>query len=105
MFVVMYRWRLKPGQERAFADAWARITVLARERCGSDGSALLKADDGTWCAIARWPNRAARTACFDNGPLDADAGQTMRDATAERLPDVEMEMVTDLWGQGPAQLA
>ena len=103
MFVVMYRWRLKPGQEAAFREGWERITRLAHARCGSLGSALLTGDDGVWCAVARWPSREAREVCFAQS-LDDAASELMRDAVAERLPAVEMDMVLDLWA-APISLA
>ena len=98
MFVVMYRWRLKPGSEPTFREGWERITRLASARCGSLGSALLTGEDGVWCAIARWPSREAREACFAQ-VLDEHASAKMRDAVLERLPAVEMDMVVDLWHQ------
>ena len=97
MFVVMYRWRLKSGKEESFREGWERITRLAYARCGSAGSALLTGDDGVWCAVARWPSREAREACFAQA-LDDEASAMMREAVAERLPDIEMDMVLDLWG-------
>jgi heme-degrading monooxygenase HmoA len=97
MFVAIYRWRLKAGCEESFRAAWGRITDLARERCGSGGSALFRAEDGTWVAVARWPERAARERCFAAGPLDADAMQQMREAVAENLPGYELDAVDDRW--------
>jgi heme-degrading monooxygenase HmoA len=97
MFVAVYRWRLKPGLEEQFREAWHRTTMLARERCGSLGSALFRAQDGSWVAIARWPDREARTRCFERGPLDAEAHQRMREAILEKSEDLELESSDDLW--------
>ena len=104
MFVAVYRWRLKPGLEEQFRRGWCRITELARERCGSGGSALFRAADGSWVAIARWPDRAAREACFAEGPLDLQAAALMNDAIAERLPELELEAVDDLWTSIPLRI-
>ena len=97
MFVTVYRWRLKPGQEEQFRVGWRRITELARERCGSLGSALFRAQDGSWVAIARWPEREARTRCFERGSLDPEASLRMREAILEKFEDLELESSDDLW--------
>lgn len=95
MFVAVYRWRLKPGSEEAFAAAWRDVT-LAAQPYGSGGSALFKADDGTWAAIARWPDRKSRTQFFEARSQDHD-DSAMWDAVAERFPPLELQMVDDLW--------
>ncbi len=105
MFVAIYRWRLKPGHEERFRSGWARITDLARERCGSGGSSLFDAGDGTWVAIARWPDRAARERCFAAGPLDIAATAQMRAAILEALPDLELDSVDDRWTGFPPSTA
>jgi heme-degrading monooxygenase HmoA len=99
MFVALYRWRLKPSEDENFRRGWQRVTELARERCGSLGSALFRSADGTWVAIARWPSRSARDACFAKGVLDEEAARLMREAVEERLPDLELESVLDLWAR------
>ena len=48
MFVVVYRWRLKPGHEAQFARDWRDVTLLAREKYGSGGSSLFKAHDDSY---------------------------------------------------------
>jgi heme-degrading monooxygenase HmoA len=101
MFVAVYRWKLKPGHEASFQAGWERITLLAREQCGSGGSALFRDKEGTWVGIARWPDRAAREACFSKGPLDAEASAAMKNAVAEVLPDMELDAVSNLWADLP----
>jgi heme-degrading monooxygenase HmoA len=97
MFVAVYRWRLKPGLEEQFREGWRRITMLAREQCGSLGSALFQAQDGSWVAIARWPDRDARTRCFERGSLDLAASQSMGEAILEKFEALELESSDDLW--------
>jgi heme-degrading monooxygenase HmoA len=97
MFVAVYRWRLKHGLEEQFREAWHRTTMVAREQCGSLGSALFRAQDGSWVAIARWPDREARTRCFERGALDTKAHQLMREAILEKFEDLELESSDDLW--------
>lgn len=93
MFVVLYRWRLVPGSEEAFADAWSRITVLLRG-AGSHGSRLHRGSDGLWYAYAQWPDDATRQRAFAH-PRDPAASAQMRAAIAESLPEVVLETVRD----------
>ncbi len=97
MFVALYRWRIRPGHEDAFRDAWHRMTELVRERCTSGGSALFRDADGTFVAIARWESRDAWRRCFANGALDAALATRMSDAVLERLPHAELDGLDDLW--------
>jgi len=92
---VLYRWRLRPGTELRFIEAWSRVTLLLREQRGALGSRLHRADDGTWYAYAQWPSSAARDAAFHGEPVDPLAAQEMRDAIEERFPEVLLECVRD----------
>ncbi len=94
MFVAIYRWRLKAGREQEFAQAWERVTRLIVRECGSGGSALFRADDGTYAALARWPDRESRERCAAR--YDEDLAR-MTDCIAERYPEQRLESVTDLW--------
>ena len=93
MFAVVYRWRLHPGREEQFADGWARVTRAIAATCGSFGSRLHRADDGTWVAYARWPDAAARERCAFDEP---EGERLMAEAVAERFPELRLELVTDL---------
>ncbi len=57
MYVVFYRWKLKPGSEESFAKYWEEGTHLFRNEQKALGSRLHKADDGTYFAYAQWPDR------------------------------------------------
>ena len=56
MIAIVYRWRVTDGMEEQFVDGWSRVTRAIREHCGSHGSRLHRAEDGTWLAYARWPD-------------------------------------------------
>lgn len=58
MFIALYRWKLKAGKEQQFRAAWSQVTLAIRENCGSLGSRLHQAEDGTWAAYAQWPTKA-----------------------------------------------
>lgn len=93
--IALYRWRLHPGQEAAFVDAWAQVTRALRER-GSWGSRLHRGDDGLWYGYAQWPDDATRQAAFAvQDPTLTAAQATMQAAIAERFPPTLLTPVAD----------
>jgi heme-degrading monooxygenase HmoA len=94
-FIVLYRWRLHPGEEQSFIAAWSRVTELLRTQRGAIGSRLHRGSDGIWYAYAQWPNSEAREQAFALGPVDAEAKAAMRQAIAEGLSEVILECVAD----------
>ncbi len=92
---ILLHWRLKPGREGIFAAAWDVVTraMLAH---GSYGSALFEASDGTYYALARWPDAQARAAAMSDEVLDA-AHRAMADAIAETLPSVALTERINHW--------
>jgi heme-degrading monooxygenase HmoA len=95
-YAVIYRWRLRPGYEEQFAAAWRRVTLAIHDQCGSYGSRLHQAADGTWVAYARWPSAEARAACFAAGSPDPEGSRLMREAVEEAYDDVELTVADDL---------
>ena len=79
MFVVIYRWQLKPGMEEEFRSAWRKMTRAISFRYGTLGSRLHQADDGSWLGYAQWPNRARWETMRAKPPADAEAAALMRD--------------------------
>ncbi|HET7592945.1 MAG TPA: antibiotic biosynthesis monooxygenase [Rhodanobacteraceae bacterium] len=92
--VVIYRWRLRPGMEATFTQAWSRVTELLRAR-GSLGSRLHRGAEGIWYGYAQWPSAKARADAFAPGPVDEAATAQMRSAIAERFPEIILEPVAD----------
>lgn len=95
-FAVLYRWRLHPGLEDSFAEAWYRVSERLRSERGSLGSRLHRGADGLWYSYAQWPNAQARDDAFSLGAVDPQASEQMSRAIAERLPEVVLEPVADL---------
>ncbi|MCX5380433.1 antibiotic biosynthesis monooxygenase [Streptomyces sp. NBC_00091] len=93
MFAVIYRWRLQQGKEEQFGAAWHRMTDAIHRSCGSYGSRLHQADDGTWLAYARWPDAATRERCQG---ADPEALELMRASIAESFPEIRCAIVDDL---------
>ena len=96
MFVVIYRWKLRDGRESEFQDAWRRATEAIYTHRGSLGSQLMKASDGTYYAIARWPTRDLWLNRSQPRPADPEASKTMVELTELAYPPVELEMAEDM---------
>ena len=86
MFVVLYRWRIKPGQEEQFRAAWARATEKITARYGALGSRLHQVDDGSWLAYAQWPDRERWLLMRSGPPVAPDEFAQMQ--AAEESPGV-----------------
>ena len=85
--VILYRWRLRPGHEAQFKEAWSVVTRSLIER-ESLGSRLHEGDDGVWYAYAQWQSAEARKAAFAQ-PLGVDEAQrAMADAVLEHFPEI-----------------
>jgi len=94
-FSVLYRWKLHPGMETSFVEAWSRVSALLLTQRGSLGSRLHRGDDGIWVSYAQWPSAEARSAAFSGAPVDAEATRQMHAAIAETFPEVVLESVAD----------
>jgi heme-degrading monooxygenase HmoA len=94
MFIVLYRWRIKPGKEEQFIEAWSEITALYREKFGSMGSRLHRGDDRLFYAYAQWRSDADRREAFKNAPK-SESGEKMRDAIEEGFPEIRLEILSD----------
>ena len=92
--MVLYRWRLHPGSEASFIEAWSRITELLRERAGSLGSRLHRGSDGIWYGYAQWPDAETRQLAFAQS-LDPAAAAQMRTGISESLPEILLAPVAD----------
>ena len=96
MFIALYRWRLKEGQEERFREGWRRRTEEIYERRGSYGSRLHRAEDGTWVAYAQWPDRRTWESASGVEAADGEAEEMMRESVEAAHPTVLMEVSDDL---------
>jgi Antibiotic biosynthesis monooxygenase len=94
-FIVLYRWKLCAGAEDAFVEAWSRISVKLRDERGSLGSRLHCGSDGIWYSYAQWPNAQQRDKAFAMGSVDSEAALQMKQAIAEELPELVLDMKAD----------
>ncbi len=95
MIIYLYRWKLKPGKEADFADAWAIVTKELKAKCSSLGSRLHLGGDGLFYGYAQWPDKKTREEAKLSGDRIEDARRRMRDATAESLPEIVLEPQAD----------
>jgi heme-degrading monooxygenase HmoA len=95
ILIVLYRWRLRPGHEELFIEAWSRISELLRSQHGSMGSRLHRGSDGIWYSYAQWPNAKSRVDAFSLGHVDSEAAEQMAQAAIERLPEITLKCVAD----------
>lgn len=65
MYVAVYAWRVKPGYEERFREAWRRGTARITEIYGSHGSRLHRAEDGRFLGYAEWPDEATWRKAFE----------------------------------------
>lgn len=94
-FCAIYRWRLHPGSEERFVQAWSRVTQLLRDERGSLGSRLHRGPDGVWYSYTQWPSAAAKAEGLAKPSVDPQAWQQLRDCIAESLPELVLEPVAD----------
>ena len=56
MFAAIYKWRVLPGREAEFEEAWRLGTIAIRDQLGGWGSRLHRAANGEYFAYAQWPD-------------------------------------------------
>lgn len=94
---ILYRWRVKPGMEAQFRQAWAEGTGLIHQACGSHGARLHQGNDGLFWSYALWPDEETRKRCFrESGVLKHPAFPRMQDAVAEHFDEIILTPEVDL---------
>ncbi|MDQ1558135.1 MAG: hypothetical protein QOD32_1195 [Pyrinomonadaceae bacterium] len=96
MFIALYHWKLREGQEEKFREGWRRRTEEIYRKCGSLGSRLHRADDGTWLGYAQWPDRRAWEAARQVAVTDTEAPALMKESVEVSYPETLMEVADDL---------
>jgi len=96
MFAVLYRWKLKPGTEEAFREAWKAMTERITVQRGTGGSRLHRTDDGDFAAYAVWPSRERWEAAGKLPSSDPEAGARMKACIEESRPITLLDVLDDL---------
>jgi heme-degrading monooxygenase HmoA len=97
MFIAVYRWKLKEGLEQKFREGWRRRTGEIYRKCGSLGSRLHRAEDGTWVAYAQWPDRQSWEAARQVPVGDREAPAMMKESVEVSYPEMLLELTDDLF--------
>ncbi|MDA0912201.1 MAG: hypothetical protein O2818_00860 [Bacteroidetes bacterium] len=95
-YAVLYVFKVKPGRQEDFEEAWEAVTLAIRDQNQSGGSRLYKSSDETYWAHALWPS--AQT--LKNAQLDVhalNAREVMVDACESIQSLGEGELVIDCW--------
>ena len=103
MFIALYHWRVKTGKEGNFQEGWHQRTLEIYRQCGSLGSRLHRADDGTWFAYAQWPDRETYDAINAIPPTENRSRKLFRESIEYAYPDVYLNVVDDLIEKLPFQ--
>ena len=83
MIQVIYRWRVKAGQEQAFTRAWSQGTRAIRSTSkGAYGSVLLRSHRQPleYAGIATWERLEDVQAFWKSAPPDPDAFRRVSEA-------------------------
>ncbi|MEW6732643.1 MAG: antibiotic biosynthesis monooxygenase [Acidobacteriota bacterium] len=99
MFIALYHWKLKPGQERRFQEGWHRRTQEIYQKCGSLGSRLHRGEDGTWYAYAQWPDKQTWEAAGKIPVEHREALVMMQESIEQTYPSIYLDVVDDLLQQ------
>jgi heme-degrading monooxygenase HmoA len=95
VFCALYRWRLHPGTEQTFVDAWSRVTQLLVSERGSLGSRLHRGPDDIWYSYTQWPSAEAKAEGLARPSVDPEGWARLREAIAESLPEIILDPVAD----------
>ncbi|HWU24960.1 MAG TPA: antibiotic biosynthesis monooxygenase [Rhizomicrobium sp.] len=99
MFLVLYRWHVKPGYEDQFREAWRRGTHAITRRYHSYGSRLCRQADGAFVGAAEWPDEAAWRAAMAQHMAhdDLEADQKFNEAIEDGgAPLLTLTILDDL---------
>ncbi|MDX1454836.1 MAG: hypothetical protein R3217_05195 [Gammaproteobacteria bacterium] len=85
MFVVVYRWKLIPGREDEFREAWQALTDMYIQLRGQQDGKLRHVEADIWEAEATWMDQDSYLMAHERGILDPDLANRMNAAIKEPL--------------------
>ncbi len=94
MFIVLYRWKIKPEKEAQFIEAWSEVTDYFLKNWNSLGSRLHRGNDGIFYAYAQWKTAVDRENAFENA-VKLVASERMKEAIEERFEPIILEELSD----------
>jgi len=57
MYLTLNQWRLKPGKEQKFIEAWTRVTSHLQNNTPQVSAKLLRTVQGQYLALIEWPSQ------------------------------------------------
>lgn len=102
MFIVLYSFHVKEGQQVPFIEAWEKLTKLIYQFEGSYGSRLHKVNSELYIGYVQWPDRKTWSNSGKQLPENTDSIRTLlRDSCTEITTEYEMTIVKDLLQTDP----
>jgi hypothetical protein len=95
-FAVIYQWRVKPGMEAQFIEAWTALTRQLMRATDARGSRLHRLENGNFVAYAQWPDRVAWEKACALETLGAEPSQRLLDAAEDVWPPMLLTTTSDL---------
>jgi len=95
-FVILYRWRIRAGEEEVFARRWSELMGLYQQLFGAVGGRLHRSEDDVWVAYAEWPSRDQYFLAVERGIPDEAIAEAMNRAVKERLEPEFLEVKADI---------
>ena len=95
MLATFFDWTIHPGREDEFVSIWGEGTKLLLKE-GSLGSALFRAENGRFSALARWPDAVTRDAAFER-LRDHKTFARMHECVAETHRRDDAEEISNMW--------
>lgn len=97
MFAVIYKFKVRQGQDKKFKESWKALTQLIYKHEGSLGSRLHKSEGQLYIAYAQWPDKETWEKSGSKLPKSADAVRmAMRESCEEIKTEYQLEIADDL---------
>ncbi|WBA80176.1 antibiotic biosynthesis monooxygenase [Endozoicomonas sp. GU-1] len=97
MFIAVYEFEIKQGNETEFRKAWLEVTKVIYQKCGSFGSRLHTSDNpNIMVGYAQWPDRQQWEKDHDlTDALYLEARQRMKDCLVQLKIVYQLEVSDD----------
>jgi len=96
LYCIIYKFKVRDGQEERFTQAWSEVTKAYIESCGGLGSRLHKADDQDYIAFAQWPSKEIQDAAELPLTIKEGSGKVMKECCESIETLYKMKPVADL---------
>lgn len=96
MHAIYFRWKVVPGLEPDFEQAWRELTERIRDEQGGLGSRLHRCADGHYFAYAQWPSERAWATQPEPGPRMVELRDRMRECAELVDGPLRGDVVADL---------